>query len=404
MRLYQASYTDRKGKRKQAKKWSLDFVDHFGIRHAVTLFTDKRASENAGRMIERMVCAVHASEPFDRTLNEFVQALPESILTRLAGWGLLCESKRQGMKSLLNFVDEYQERLHARGRNRKYINQTVSEIDKVLKATRAVYPKDIDPQKVEGFLRGKREEGLSRRASNQYLQSVRGFCNFLYDIEALQTNPLGRLKQLSTKQDRRRVHRDLTAGEVSALLEASAGNPARLFGLDARQRQVVFLMGLRAGLRYNETRLMERRDFDLDAGTFTVRPEVEKAKRGALLPLHPELADALRRYFADRPCLPNVCPFPGWKDRGGALMQAVCPAAGVEYENERGFADFHAYRVTFCGDLARAGVHPNVAKHLARHSSVVLTMDVYGRAMPMEELSHAMHRLSGLTAGRAASA
>lgn len=398
MRIFQATFKDRKtGKTKAARKWSYAFTDVSGVRRCVTLFADKRATESAARSIERLVCLAQAQEPIDRAGHEFIQTLPENVTACLARWGVIPESKTQGMKTLAGFLARYREQLEARGRDKKYISQTVSEIEAVTEATRARYPKDIAPEKVEKFLKKKRDAGLSPRAHNSYLQSVRGFCNFLYDIEALQANPLGRINKLSTKQDRRRIHRDLTREEVAALFAASAADPAKHFGLDPMQREVVFMLGLRAGLRYNETRLMERRDFDLEAGTFTVRAEVEKAKRGAKLPLHPELREALKRYFAERPCLPTVRPFPGWTDKGGALMQTMCPAAGVSYENENGFADFHAFRVTFCGDLARAGVHPNVAKQLARHSSVTLTMDVYGRALPLSELSRAVEQLASLS-------
>ena len=39
--------------------------------------------------------------------------------------------------------------------------------------------------------------------------------------------------------------------------------------------------------------------------------------------------------------------------------------------------DFHALRRSFLTRLARSGVVPAVAKRLARHSTIVLTMDPY---------------------------
>ena len=40
-------------------------------------------------------------------------------------------------------------------------------------------------------------------------------------------------------------------------------------------------------------------------------------------------------------------------------------------------ADFHALRHTFVINLVRAGVQPQDAKQLARHSSITLTRDRY---------------------------
>ena len=50
----------------------------------------------------------------------------------------------------------------------------------------------------------------------------------------------------------------------------------------------------------------------------------------------------------------------------------------IPYKDTRGkVCDFHSLRVTFITRLARAGVTPVVAKTLARHSTITLTMDVY---------------------------
>jgi len=50
----------------------------------------------------------------------------------------------------------------------------------------------------------------------------------------------------------------------------------------------------------------------------------------------------------------------------------------VPYVDDAGrVADFHALRHSFISHLANAGVHPSVAKTLARHSTITLTMDRY---------------------------
>jgi integrase len=48
-------------------------------------------------------------------------------------------------------------------------------------------------------------------------------------------------------------------------------------------------------------------------------------------------------------------------------------------------ADFHALRHTFITRLARSGVTPAVAKTLARHSTIVLTMDHYTHTLIEDE-------------------
>ncbi len=60
-------------------------------------------------------------------------------------------------------------------------------------------------------------------------------------------------------------------------------------------------------------------------------------------------------------------------------------------------ADFHALRHSFLTRLARSGLAPAVAKSLARHSTITLTMDHYTHTLIEDERS-ALARLPGLGA------
>jgi integrase len=51
--------------------------------------------------------------------------------------------------------------------------------------------------------------------------------------------------------------------------------------------------------------------------------------------------------------------------------------AGVEYKNEKGYADFHSLRHTFGTFLARSGTKPQIAQRLMRHSDPRLTQNLY---------------------------
>ena len=62
--------------------------------------------------------------------------------------------------------------------------------------------------------------------------------------------------------------------------------------------------------------------------------------------------------------------------------------------------DFHALRHTFITRLARSGVVPAVAKSLARHSTIVLTMDHYTHTLIGDERA-ALDRLPSIEAPRA---
>jgi len=80
------------------------------------------------------------------------------------------------------------------------------------------------------------------------------------------------------------------------------------------------------------------------------------------------------------------------------MIRKDLEAAGIPYRDASDrVADFHALRHTFITRLARSGVAPAVAKSLARHSTITLTMDHYTHTFIEDERS-ALARLPGLGA------
>ena len=68
----------------------------------------------------------------------------------------------------------------------------------------------------------------------------------------------------------------------------------------------------------------------------------------------------------------------------------------IQDDREGGTFDFHALRHTFLTNLARFGVHPKLAQQLARHSTIVLTMDRYSH-VAMDEQAEALALLPELS-------
>jgi integrase len=68
----------------------------------------------------------------------------------------------------------------------------------------------------------------------------------------------------------------------------------------------------------------------------------------------------------------------------------------LAYRNAGGrVVDFHALRHTYITRLVRSGVAPAVAKSLARHSTIVLTMDHYTHTL-IEDARAALDRLPAI--------
>ena len=67
----------------------------------------------------------------------------------------------------------------------------------------------------------------------------------------------------------------------------------------------------------------------------------------------------------------------------------------LRFETDEGRADFHSLRHTFITHLVGSGVHPKLAKELARHSTITLTMDRYAH-VGLLDMNTALESLPGL--------
>ena len=135
-------------------------------------------------------------------------------------------------------------------------------------------------------------------------------------------------------------------------------------------------LALETGLRWSWLNSLTRSSLDLDSepATVTVMAAYSKHRREDTLPLRPATALALRKYLVAIAPLAKAFPMP--KDAlGSKILRVDLAAAGIASQDADGrFMDFHALRHTFITNLANSGVHPSVARHLACHSDINMTL------------------------------
>lgn len=111
-----------------------------------------------------------------------------------------------------------------------------------------------------------------------------------------------------------------------------------------------------------------------------------KNRQDAHLPLRSDTALELREFFRDRLPSAAALPLPHWfKDKTKCWLKPDEKAAGIEYETDEGFADFHALRGAFVSALVRSGANPRLLQTLARHSTAALSIGVYTRLRSDDE-------------------
>jgi hypothetical protein len=78
------------------------------------------------------------------------------------------------------------------------------------------------------------------------------------------------------------------------------------------------------------------------------------------------------------------------------MLRVDLKAAGVPYETNEGFADFHASRGTYISNLVASGASVNTCQELARHADPALTIGIYAKAS-LHDISGAVEALPDLT-------
>ena len=207
-----------------------------------------------------------------------------------------------------------------------------------------------------------------------------------------ESNPLRVIPKLDESRDRRRVRRPLTDDELARLLAVA----------DDRGRRAWYMAAAMAGLRRGDLQRLTWADLDFADRSITIRDG--KAKRVDVIPMHPQLAEELQRLRDDALAMPTAKVFPRSvmaltvrKDllrAGLAREETVIDADGepvmigkdkrrhpktriVTEDAEGRVIDLHGLRTTLGTNLARAGIAPQIAQRIMRHSDYRTTLKHY---------------------------
>jgi len=122
------------------------------------------------------------------------------------------------------------------------------------------------------------------------------------------------------------------------------------------------------GLRVGETMLLVWSDVNLDTGHLTIRPEIDKSKRGRVIPLSPHLIEELAGWGVRKGYIVPVTGRGGARDRQAVskYMAYRWKKAGVRPEAYTG-DPHHAFRKGWKSGMLSLGCHPDAADFLQGH-------------------------------------
>ena len=427
--------------REKSATWRARYHDADGVTKTCSLFDDRETSEAKLADILQRERELKAGI---RRRDQFEQYRQTPLLCRKCNGTGCQDSKGQPSQCVENHVDAYLEFLTSKNNTEKHVRLTRTRLRDALLACRFDLIEDLNAGRVSVWLRDQRMDGMSPATSNHYVTSVKSFGNWLFKDRRHPDNPFGHLTKVNARVDVRVVRRALNQEELAALV-ASTENGASFRDLSGDDKAMLYLMAAFTGLRASELASLTTQslNFRCDPPTLTVEAACSKHRREDVLPLHAGLAVRLRQWLQERSRRaldddaipfnsvttdfdvgePGVAEplFPGtWPDRAAKMLRRDLEAARMQWiseaetnaerqERERsdflkfetadGRADFHALRHKFVSDLATAGVHPKLAQELARHSSIVLTMDKYSH-VGLLDMNAALESLPGMPVRR----
>ncbi|MCW5769166.1 MAG: site-specific integrase [Phycisphaeraceae bacterium] len=318
----------------------------------------------------------------------------------------------EGRKALADHVAAYLAHCRHAGQNGRHVDQKEEQLDRLMESSGATRLSDLTADAVERYLASVKDSGLSARSVNYARQTAVAFYSWCVRTGRADVNPLRVIPKQDESRDRRRVRRPLTNDEMARLLSVAR----------ERGREAWYLCAALAGLRKGDLQRLTWGDVDLNKGTITIRQG--KAKREDVVPIHPQLADALQRRLKTFPAMPTTRVFSDTvtdttrlKDflRAGLARKVPVldedgkpitvgegtrakPKTRIVAEDDEGrVIDLHALRTTLGTQLARAGVAPQIAQRIMRHSDYKTTLRHY-TVLGLTDTAGAMARLPGIDA------
>jgi integrase len=285
---------------------------------------------------------------------------------------------------VLEHVTAFVDHLAAKGDSAKHGQMRAAHVKAVVLGLGWTTLAQLNGTAVEKLLAEWRAGGgrFGSRTSNHYLRSLKHWSRWLVRDGRLAADPFAHVQGVNADADPRHVRRVLDAPEFARLLAATRASTRTYATLTGPQRAVLYLTAGRTGLRANELASMTPASFDLgaDPPVWSITAAADKAGRGDLLPLFPELAAELRAYLPGVPAGTPLWPGP-WATtfQAAKMLRGDLAEAGIPYRTDDGVYDFHAFRATFITDMARAGVPLQAAQRLARHCDPRLTSSIYTR-------------------------
>ena len=237
--------------------------------------------------------------------------------------------------------------------------------------------KKVDSFHVRDWMASLVEEGLTVKTVHRKLSTLRAFYRYLIQQEILEVNPLAKL---SAPKLPKKIVQDIPAPD---LLNLFRNYPWSEEAQGERDR-LILLCFYTTGMRLSELLGLKCRDIDLGRMNMSV---LGKRNKQRIIPIHPELADALQDQLGSREYLFELKPgkplYPMYVNRlVNRYLKLFSTAAKTSP---------HVLRHSFATHLLNNGAELMAIKEILGHSSLAATQVYTKNSWEKLKLVHGLH-------------
>lgn len=230
----------RGGRSEESRNWYADFKDHLGITRRIRLLTDKAASKELVRKIERLVSVRMAGDAPDPAFMKWIECLPGNLKGKLAAWDILAASYAAAGKPLAVHIQAWRQSLIDKERSGRYAAEAPVRVERVAQELGWRWITDISLTAYQGWVAQHRTaDNMSASTANTYSKDVRTFCGWLVKMKLLSQSPLAGVEFLNEKADRRRRRRIVSDTDFCRLL-AVIEKATISFGMTGEARMLLY--------------------------------------------------------------------------------------------------------------------------------------------------------------------
>lgn len=349
-------------------KWRVTSVDHKGKRKTYTLSSNKLQAQKQADIMELR----------EREIRNGTRPLPEpesgsnyrdfnDVFDEYMAWG-----EYQGGRGGLPWDDE-----HAMKKRRDLLFwRNVLDLKSIGDAE-GILPK------VEAECRKMSESGNNGKTIANKIQHLRSMFLWCKRRRYLETNPLAELGRFDIKPTF--VRRAITREEYRRLIDSCE-----------EHRRLLYEVAVMSGLRESELKQLEPRHLDHTNCAIHIDRMVDKGRieRRQVIPgqlmerltAFAESGEAKKLYVRFRCKGENAAkaapenPLLYVPRNPARSLKKDLRNAGVPIETPEGRLDFHALRTAYINFLLELGAAPKEVQDLARHKTLEMTMNTYGRS------------------------